>query len=174
MSLPLEGIRVVDWTIWQQGPVCGAMLGDLGADVIKIEERQVGDAGRGVMTMLGAWMGLAGRNYYFEYNNRNKRGNAVDLKKEKGKELIYKLVETADVFLTNFRKGVPERLGLDYKTLSQLNPRLIYAQGSGWGSQGPDAEAPSMDYTGLARTGLIRCLFPNYIISMPRWIRHHH
>ena len=155
MSMPLEGIRVVEWTIWQQGPVCGAMLGDLGADVIKVEERVGGDIGRGMMSMLGAWMGLEGRNFYFEYNNRNKRGITVDLRKDEGKEIVYKLIENADVFLHNFRKGVPERQKLDYETMSKINPRLIYASGYGWGSRGPDAESPSMDYTGLARTGLM-------------------
>ncbi|MEW6142862.1 MAG: CoA transferase [Chloroflexota bacterium] len=155
MTSPLEGIRVVEWTIWQQGPVCGAMLGDLGADVVKIEERSSGDIGRGMMAMIGTWMGLSGRNFYFEYNNRNKRSITIDLGKEEGREIVYKLVEKADVFLHNFRKGVPERLKLGYDTLSKINPRLVYAQGSGWGYRGPMAEAPSMDYTGLGRTGLM-------------------
>ena len=155
MNQPLDGIRVVEWTIWQQGPVCGAMLGDLGADVIKIEERLTGDVGRGMMAMLRSMMGIAGRNFYFEYNNRNKRSITIDLQKEKGKQIVYKMVENADVFLHNFRTGVPERLGLDYDTLSKINPRLIYAHGSGWGSKGPLAETPSMDYTGLGRSGLM-------------------
>ncbi|MDY6912460.1 MAG: CoA transferase, partial [Chloroflexota bacterium] len=155
MDSPLEGIKVLDWTIWQQGPVCSSMLGDLGADVIKIEERTGGDIGRGIMRMIGVQMGVGGRNFYFEYNNRNKRGITVDLRKEEGKQIIYKLVEQSDVFVQNFRKGVAERLGLDYETLLKYNPKLIYAHGTGWGPKGPEAELPSMDFTGLGKTGLM-------------------
>ena len=157
MDSPLEGIRVLDWTIWQQGPVCSMMLGDLGADVIKIEERVAGDVGRGVVRIMGDMIGTGktGRNFYFEYNNRNKRGITVDLRKDEGKKIIYKLVEKSDVFVQNFRKGVAERMGLDYETLLKYNPKLIYAHGTGWGPRGPEAELPSMDYTGLGKTGLM-------------------
>ncbi|MFC1822027.1 CaiB/BaiF CoA transferase family protein [Thermodesulfobacteriota bacterium] len=155
MALPLEGYRVLEWTIWQQGPACGAMLGDLGADIIKIEERTNGDIGRGMMAMIGSWMGVGGRNFYFEYNNRNKRGMTLDLRKDEAKEIVYKLIAETDVFLQNFRIGVAERLGMDYETLRKYNPRLIYAHGTGWGPEGPRAESPSMDYAGLGRTGLM-------------------
>jgi CoA:oxalate CoA-transferase len=151
----LEGIRVLDWTVWQQGPVASVMLGDLGADVIKIEERGSGDPARGMMKLAGAAAGVAGRNFYFENNNRNKRSLVVDLRKEEGKKIIYKLVEKSDVFVQNFRKGVAARLGLDYTTLSRYNHRLIYASASGWGSEGPDAEKPSFDYTGVAKSGIM-------------------
>src|SRR5262245_24090704 len=80
MPMPLEGMRVLDWTIWQQGPVCSAILGDLGADVIKIEERVAGDPGRGMLRLAG--LETSGRpNFYFTANNRNKRGMTLDLKK---------------------------------------------------------------------------------------------
>src|SRR5512139_2411408 len=122
MAMPLDGIRVIDWTIWQQGPVCSMMLGDLGADVIKIEERIGGDPGRGMAKLSG--IDMADKpNFYFEANNRNKRGLTVDLKKPEGREVVYRLVETADVFVQNFRKGVAERLGLGYEELRQRNPR---------------------------------------------------
>ena len=156
MSMPLEGIRVIDWTLWQMGPVCSALLGDLGADVIKIEQRSFGDPGRAVRRARGRSMLLAGgRNAYFETNNRNKRGLAVDLSKEAGKEIIYRLVKRSDVFVQNFRPGVAQRLLLDYRTLSRHNPRLIYANASGYGPKGPESGMPSLDYLGLARSGMM-------------------
>lgn len=161
MPAPLEGIRVIDWTIFQQGPVATSMLGDLGAEVIKIEERGEGDPGRGMTRTFGRTALIGeGRNYYYETNNRNKKGIALDLKKEKAREVIYKLVEKADVFVTNFRKGVPERLGLDYETLRKYNPKLIYAIASGYGPDGPESHRPSLDHIGLARTGMMLQMTP--------------
>jgi crotonobetainyl-CoA:carnitine CoA-transferase CaiB-like acyl-CoA transferase len=155
MALPLAGIRVLDWTIWQQGPVATMMLGDLGAEVIKIEERVGGDPGRGVMSIAGVGTGGDKRNYYFEANNRHKKSLALDLKRPEGREIVYKLVEKSDVFVQNFRKGVAAKLGLDYQTLSKLNPKLIYASATGYGPNGPDSGEPSFDYMGLARSGIM-------------------
>jgi crotonobetainyl-CoA:carnitine CoA-transferase CaiB-like acyl-CoA transferase len=155
MALPLEGIRILDWTIWQQGPVATMMLGDLGAEVIKIEERVGGDPGRGVMSIAGVGTSSDKRNYYFEANNRHKKSLALDLKRPEGKEIIYKLVKKSDVFVQNFRKGVAGKLGLDYQTLSKLNPKLIYASATGYGPNGPDSGEPSFDYMGLARSGIM-------------------
>ena len=149
---PLDGIRVVEITMFQQGPVAGMRLGDLGAEVIKVEPK-TGDPARGMMRIIGADTGLKGRNYYFESNNRNKRSIALDLNTEKGKEIFLELIKRADVFLTNMSIGAPKRMGIDYQTLSSINPRLIYAQASGWGRQGPDANELSFDYTGIARSG---------------------
>ncbi len=151
MNLPLEGVRVLDMTIWQQGPVATQMLADMGAEVIKIEERTGGDPGRGLVwhsdrTVL---------NTYFECHNRNKKGITIDLTKDKGKEVIYRLVEESDVFVQNFRPGVMERLKLDYKTISQINPRIIYASGTGWGSKGPDARKPAFDVLAQGRGGML-------------------
>ncbi len=154
MPMPLEGTRVIDWTIWQQGPVASVMLGDLGADVIKIEERVGGDPGRGVLKAQG--LDLRDRpNFYFEANNRNKRSLTVDLKKPAGVALVQRLAERADVFVQNFRKGVAARLGLDAATLRARNPRLVYASASGYGPEGPESGAPSFDYLGLARSGIM-------------------
>lgn len=156
MAGPLSGIRILDWTIWQQGPMATAMLGDLGAEVIKIEDKRAGDPGRGVKEKLhGVSAEDAGRNFFFETNNRNKRSIAVDLSKQKGKELVYRLVEKSDVFVQNFRLGVAARLGMDYKTLSGYNPRLVYAGASGWGVNGPDAAQPSFDIVVQARSGFM-------------------
>src|SRR5213594_2805556 len=154
MPMPLDGIRVIDWTIWQQGPVASLMLGDLGADVIKIEERVGGDPGRGVLKAQG--LDLRDRpNLYFEANNRNKRSLTVDLKKPAGVAIVQRLAERADVFVQNFRKGVAARLGLDAATLRARNPRLVYASASGYGPEGPESGAPSFDYLGLARSGIM-------------------
>jgi len=154
MPMPLEGIRVIDWTIWQQGPVCSAILGDLGADVIKVEERVGGDPGRGMLRSSG--LDFTDRpNFYFEANNRNKRGITVDLKRPEGREIIHRLAEKSDVFVQNFRRGVADRLGIGYADLRQRNPRIIYASANGYGSDGPDAAKPSYDYLGLARSGIM-------------------
>jgi crotonobetainyl-CoA:carnitine CoA-transferase CaiB-like acyl-CoA transferase len=159
MPMPLEGIRVLDWTIWQQGPVSTMMLGDLGAEVIKIEERVGGDPGRGVMSIGGTMTGVSGqRNYYFEVNNRHKKSLTLNLKTPEAKEIVYKLVEKSDVFVQNFRKGVAAKLGLDYQTLSKYNPKLIYASASGYGPEGPDSGEPSFDYMGLARSGIMNAV----------------
>jgi CoA:oxalate CoA-transferase len=153
---PLAGVRVVEITMFQQGPVAGMRLGDLGADVIKIETK-TGDPARGFMKMIGAMSGLKGNNYYFEHNNRNKRSLVLDLKSEKGKEVFFQLLDTADVFLNNMSIEAPLALGIGPDILLARNPRLIYAQASGWGRRGPDAHDLSFDYTGIARSGLMMC-----------------
>ena len=154
MVMPLDGIRVIDWTIWQQGPVATTMLGDLGADVIKIEERVGGDPGRGIVSMSGVDMGER-PNFYFEANNRNKRGLTLDLKQPEAVEIVQKLVAGADVFVQNFRKGVAGRLHLDYESLRAHNDKLIYASATGYGPEGPDSADPSFDQLGLARSGIM-------------------
>lgn len=151
MNLPLEGVRVLDMTIWQQGPVATQMLADMGAEVIKIEERLGGDPGRGLVwhsdrTVL---------NTYFECHNRNKKGITIDLTKSEGKAVIYRLIQKSDVFVQNFRPGVMEKLKLDYQTVSQINPRIIYASGTGWGSKGPDARKPAFDVLAQGRGGML-------------------
>src|SRR5438094_8636865 len=159
MAMPLDGVRIIDWTIWQQGPVATMMLGDLGAEVIKIEERVGGDPGRGVMSVAGVLIGTSeGHNFYFEANNRHKKSLTLDLKKPQAREIVYKLVEKSDVFVQNFRKGVAAKLGLDYQTLSRYNPKLIYASATGYGPQGPDSGEPSFDYMGLARSGFMNAV----------------
>ncbi|MDJ0849302.1 MAG: CoA transferase [Myxococcota bacterium] len=154
MAMPLDGIRVVDWTIWQQGPVASTMLGDLGAEVIKIESRDGGDPGRGLMRAQG--IDLSDRpNFYFEANNRNKKSLTVDLRKPEGQALVQELVAKSDVFVQNFRKGVAARLGLGAAELRERNPRLVYASATGYGPEGPDSSEPSFDHLGLARSGIM-------------------
>ena len=156
MKRPLDGVRIIDWTIWQQGPVSTMMLADLGAEVIKIEERVGGDPGRGVLSIAGALVGAtSGPNFYFEANNRHKQSLTLDLKNPKAIEIVYQLAEKSDVFVQNFRKGVADKLGIGYAALSERNPQLIYASASGYGPFGPDAGEPSFDYMGLARSGIM-------------------
>lgn len=157
MSGVLENIRVLDWTQWQQGPVCSMTLGDMGADVIKIEERLGGDGARGMMRVAGAIISdqLSQRNVYFELANRNKRSITLDMSKQKAIEMVYRLVEQSDVFVHNFRSRVVNKFGLDYETLSRINPRLIYANCSGWGPKGPDKDSPSFDFAAMARSGFL-------------------
>ena len=157
---PLKGIRVLDWTMWQFGPVSTAMMGDMGADVIKIEALD-GDAGRALARASTLRTQLAGgRNAYFETCNRNKRGIAVNLKTKEGQEIVHKLVKDADVFVQNFRKGVAERLELGYDTLREINPMLVYGSASGYGPEGPDSYLPSFDGCGQARGGLMMSATP--------------
>lgn len=158
MDAPLKGIRVIDWTIWQQGPVATTMLADLGAEVIKIEERESGDPGRWILAVAGGSTTKGARNFYFEANNRHKKSLALDLKKPQGREIIYKLAARSDVFVQNFRKGVARRLGLGYEALSAHNPRLIYANASGYGPEGPESGDPSFDYLGQARSGIMNAI----------------
>ncbi|MBI4965111.1 MAG: CoA transferase [Desulfomonile tiedjei] len=154
MAGPLDGIRVIEISMFQQGPVAGMRLGDLGADVIKIEPK-TGDPGRGFMRIIGAMVGLKGRNYYFEHCNRNKRSIVLDLKKPQAMEVLLKLIDTADVFLNNMSIQAPDRMGIGPEALLARNPGLIYAHASGWGRKGPDADEYSFDYTGIARSGLM-------------------
>ena len=153
MPKPLEGIRVIDWTIWQQGPVASAMLADLGAEVIKIESRDGGDPGRGIMMIAGTEVKRA--NFYFEALNRGKQSLTVDLKKPEARKIVHDLIAKSDVFVQNFRKGVAGRLGLGYDDLRKVNDKLIYASATGYGPEGPDSGLPSFDHLGLARSGIM-------------------
>ncbi len=150
MRRPLEGIRVLDLTIWQQGTYASAVLADLGADVIKVEEPQSGDPGRyfDVIRPLGL-------SAYFEAHNRGKRSIALNLKHPRGRDVFFELVKQADVFLTNFRMSAVERMGLTYGALSATNPALVYVQASGHGHYGDDADLGSFDILAQARGGLM-------------------
>lgn len=150
MSKALEGIRVVDLTVWFQGPVAAQHLADFGADVIKIERPQGGDQGRGVRSIksleVGDW------NQYFLVINRNKKSMAIDLKKAAGQEILYRLVEKSDVFLSNLSPDLLASWNLSYDKLASINPRLVYATNTGYG-RFSSASKPSFDMTVQALTG---------------------
>jgi crotonobetainyl-CoA:carnitine CoA-transferase CaiB-like acyl-CoA transferase len=151
---PLSGIKVIEISTFQQGPVAGMRLGDLGADVIKIEPKE-GDPARRHIKTIEAEFGVKGFNYYFEHANRNKRGIVLDMKKKQGMDVFLMLIDSADVFLNNMSIGAPIRLGIGPEALLARNPRLIFAQSSGWGRKGPSSNSLSFDYTGIARSGLM-------------------
>lgn len=152
MAKALEGIRVVDLTVWFQGPVCAQHLADFGAEVIHVERPKTGDQGRGVRSIkalpVGDW------NQYFLVINRNKKSMAVDLKQQEGRELLYRLVEKSDVFLSNLALENLAAWELTYDKLSQLNPRLVYATNTGYGHRG-SVNRPSFDMTVQAVTGIM-------------------
>lgn len=151
MTLPLEGIKVLDFTQILAGPTATQLLGDMGADVIKVEPLGQGDRTRGI----GPKYMPGDESPYFHSVNRNKRSIAINLKRPEGREIVLKLAKTADVVVQNFRLGVMERLGIDYKTLSQINPRIIFCSISGWGPKGPDRDKPGSDMLAQAMSGLI-------------------
>jgi crotonobetainyl-CoA:carnitine CoA-transferase CaiB-like acyl-CoA transferase len=157
MAKPLDGIRVIEWAAFHNGPAAGYMLGDLGAEVIKIEEPVKGDPSRGMTQMFGESVTLpGGRLVGFELANRNKKSIAVNLKSEQGRQIVYKLVEKADIFYTNYyRNGILQELKMDYETLSRYNPKLIYAINSGYGLEGPVGNERAFDTIGQARSGLM-------------------
>ena len=147
--LPLEGVRVLDFTQVMMGPCCTQMLGDYGADVIKIERVGAGD--------LSRWsVGEdpdGGNNPVFASLNRNKRSVALDLKSEADRQAALSLVETADVVVSNFRPGVMERMGFGYDDLRRLNRRIIYAVGTGFGLEGPYVHKGGQDVLAQAMSG---------------------
>jgi crotonobetainyl-CoA:carnitine CoA-transferase CaiB-like acyl-CoA transferase len=136
MRGPLEDIKVLDCGVFQAGTTAGVILADLGADVIKVEPRVSGDPGRGAEIFSRSTSRIRSGTAQFEIWNRNKRSMTLDLSKEKGKEVFYCLVKTADIVLNNWRMGVAERLKVDYETVLQYNPKIIYGHISGWGAKG--------------------------------------
>ncbi|HWR70544.1 MAG TPA: CoA transferase [Dehalococcoidia bacterium] len=156
MSRPLDGIRLLEWASFINGPGAGYMLGDLGAEVVKIEQPGVGDPARGSQRLWDRQMMLPHNlNLVFETFNRNKRGVAIDITKAKGLEVFYALVKRSDVFYTNYREGLRKRLGIDYQTLCKHNPQIIYVVASGYGAKGEDAEKRAFDVLVQARSGLM-------------------
>jgi crotonobetainyl-CoA:carnitine CoA-transferase CaiB-like acyl-CoA transferase len=148
----LDGIRVIDLTVWFQGPVAAQHLADFGAEVIKVERPQGGDQGRGVRSIkalpVGDW------NQYFLVINRNKKSVALDLKKQAGRDIMYRMVEKSDVFLSNMGLELLESWDLGYDKLAAINPRLVYATNTGYGRFG-GVTKPSFDMTVQALTGIM-------------------
>ncbi|MBV9485467.1 MAG: CoA transferase [Frankiaceae bacterium] len=157
----LAGIRVVEVAAWTFVPISGAVLSEWGADVIKIEPPKGGDPQRGLVTS-GLTPGMAEVNFMFEVPNRGKRSVALDLSHPDGRELLYRLVEQADVFVTNYLPDVRARLGIDLEDIRARNPKIIYVRGSGQGSRGPEAGRGGFDGASFwARGGLANTFTPN-------------
>ncbi len=146
---PLTGVKILDFCSFINGAYSAAMMGDLGAEVIKIEPL-TGDLAR-------AWGPfLKGESRFYQAWNRNKRCIALDLTAQAGRDIVYKLVRDADVVIENFRSGVTEKLGIDYAILRELNPRLIYCSSTAFGSKGPQRHRPGYDPVLQALSGIIR------------------
>ncbi|MFW6092913.1 MAG: CaiB/BaiF CoA transferase family protein, partial [Pseudomonadota bacterium] len=142
MSKPFEGVRVVEVASWTFVPVAGAMLADMGAEVIKVEPPN-GDPQRGLQNLLNTE--TKGPNPFTEIPNRGKRSITLDLASEAGHEVLMRLAATADVFLTSYLPKVREKLHIDVDDLRAANPDIIYARGSGWGNAGPMRDAGGYD-----------------------------
>ena len=146
---PLAGVRVLDLTRVLAGPFCSMILGDMGAEVIKIEEPGKGDDTRSWPPFLG------GEATYFLSVNRNKQSLTLNLKAPEGRAILQKLARKSDVVLENFRTGTMERLGLGYKSLAKLNPRLVYCAISGFGESGPESARAGYDLVVQAESGIM-------------------
>jgi len=153
--MPLEGIKIVEYGVFHAGPGASSILGELGADVVKIESG-LGDPER-YWTRLGRIdMSLPnGENIFFQISNRNKKGIYLDIEKEKGRKILHRLVKEADVFLTNLRESTKTKLGINYDSLRAVNPQIIHANVSGYGPKGPMRDLGAFDPLGLARSGLM-------------------
>ena len=153
-NLPLQGIRVLDLSIFIQGPIAAMILADWGAEVIKIEKPGRGDFARSTKTLFGRSQVLPdGRNVMFETANRNKRAVAIDLKTPEGKKIFYRLAERADVMTTNLHPDALKEFGVDRATMEARAPHMIYAHSTGFGALGPNALDPCQDTAGMARSG---------------------
>lgn len=150
-ALPLEGVKVLDFTQVMLGPCCTQVLGDYGADVIKVERAGLGDISR---WSVGEDPD-GGNNPVFASLNRNKRSMTVDLKSEEGKTAIRRMVESVDVVVNNFRPGVMERIGFGYEDLKKINSGIIYAVGTGFGLEGPYVNKGGQDVLAQAMSGVM-------------------
>lgn len=145
----LDGIRVLDLSRFIAGPYCAMVLGDMGAEVLKIEKPGRGDPARGYQPQIG------GRSAYSLVFNRNKKGVALDLRSEAGLQTLRALIERADVLVENFRPGTMEEMGLGWEQIHELNPRLVMVRISGFGQDGPWAQSPAFDGIAQALGGLM-------------------
>jgi len=151
----LEGVKIIEMGHVVAVPSAAAILADWGADVVKVEAPEVGDQMRGITRIEGGKL-ADDIHYVFETMNRNKRGITLNLKQEKGKNIMYELVRKSDVFMSNFQPATLAKLELGYQSLSQLNPRLVYASLSGYGNKGPGKDKPGYDYAAFwANSGLM-------------------
>ncbi|MGH8595744.1 MAG: CaiB/BaiF CoA transferase family protein [Gammaproteobacteria bacterium] len=152
--LPLHGIRVLDLSIFIQGPLAAMLLADWGAQVIKVEKPGRGDFARSTKTLFGRAQHLPdARNVMFETANRNKQAVTIDLKQPAGREVFYRLAEQSHVMTTNLHPDALQEFGVDRETMATRTPHLIYAHSTGFGPLGPNARDPCQDTAGMARSG---------------------
>lgn len=151
-ALPLDGIRIIDFTQVMLGPCATQMLADFGADVIKVERPDAGDLSR---TLFGETTEEGMNNAVYSSLNRNKRSIEIDTKNEAGRQIVYDLVKVSDVIVNNFRADVMDRLGFGYDKLKEINPRIIFASGTGFGDAGPYAHKGGQDFLAQAMSGVM-------------------
>ena len=149
MALPLEGVRVLDLTSVMAGPYCTMVLGDMGAEVVKIENPPEGDTTRRFEPQVN------GESYCFAVLNRNKKSLALDLKNPRGRQIALELAARADIVAENFRPGVVKKLGLDYESIRARNPALVYASMSGFGQTGPYGHKGGFDIMAQGMSGIM-------------------
>ena len=149
MALPLDGVKVLDFTAIMAGPYCTLMLADMGAEVIKIESFPEGDGSRRFDPKVN------GESYCFAVLNRNKKSVALNLKDGRGKEIFLKLARDADIVIENYRPGVTGKLGIDYPALKAINPDIIYASISGFGQTGPYSRKGGFDIIAQGMSGIM-------------------
>jgi formyl-CoA transferase len=146
---PLAGVRVIDISHVIAGPYCTMLMGDMGADVIKVEQYPNGDMIRETGPFIN------GVSYSFNMINRNKKGLRINLHTEEGRNILYRLIKTADIFVENFRPGITKKLGIDYETLKEINPELIYCSISGYGQTGPYSKKGGLDIMAQGMSGIM-------------------
>ena len=152
---PLEGIKVVELSMYVQGPVAGLALASLGAEVVKIEQVGQADVMRSFHSAFGVTLDDRGREWMYASLNRNKKSMVLDISSEAGKPVFHRMIEEADVFVSNLREQGLARFGADPETLHAINPRLVYCRGAGFGMDGPLANDMCQDTVGMAYAGFM-------------------
>ena len=164
---PLAGVKVVELSMYVQGPVAGLALASLGADVVKIERVGAEDHMRNFHSVFGVTFDDAGRDWLYASLNRNKRSLALDIASEEGNEVFHRLITRADVFVTNMREQALAAVGADPGTLLGVNPQLVYCRGAGFGTRGPLKDDPCQDTVGMAYSGFMDTSAPTEVPNYP-------
>ncbi|MEM8925500.1 MAG: CoA transferase [Actinomycetota bacterium] len=164
---PLDGVKVVELSMYVQGPVAGLTLAALGAEVVKIEQVGTEDHMRNFKSVFGVTFDDDGRDWLYASLNRNKKALALDITSEQGREVFTRLIVDADVFVTNMREAALVRQGADPETLLDANPRLVYCRGAGFGVGGPLADDPCQDTVGMAYSGFMDTTSPDGTPNYP-------
>jgi len=172
MAGPLAGITVIELASWMFVPSAGAVLVDQGANVIKVESPETGDPQRGLVSSGLLPGGAEGVNFMMEQPNHGKQSVGIDISHRDGHAALMKLIETADVLLTNYLPPIRRKLGIDTEAIRAVNPDIIIARGSGQGTKGPDAEKAGYDGTSYwARSGMAAVIALTHSESSRRWVR---
>ena len=156
----LEGMRIVEFAALGGGPLAGLVLADFGAEIIKIENPNGGDPSRVMFQPKERPIPPGNHSVLYEFSNQNKRGMTLNLASDKGREIAYKMIGTADAFFSNYFPRVLKKLGFDYETLSKINPQLVYATAPAFGKEGPDKDKQAYDPMAMARSGMMMAISP--------------